>query len=547
MKIQYLAVIFIIILMPFIIVFSEYMNTQMTIIKTEEIYDSKLLNSTYDAIKAFQLNTLNSTYYTPEIRVKNVDAAVNVFYNSLITSFKYEGNNSEILKEYVPGVVFTLYDGYYIYSPYTNKLTDVEVQVDEKYNDGDTINGVKPFIPYSCRYKKKNSNDEYIITYSMDNYIAVDIFANGKHERKEGYLVSGITKNNNDSYTYDGVTFKSTDRETLKENLSGTIYDYVLFDGSKYYYNKNKHYFFNINEEKEEVSQGYEEGKDEYKLLWAKYQNESAAFKYYKDAYEFTDWVKTNLFWLTTDNIASATNYEGYPFTNVGQIFQNTIGNFQDSDSNFNRHRAEVIRATITTNLSKAINSFSNYSNAPNTEFLMPKISETDWELLENNICIATFLQGMKVGDNTYNNYSVVANNYTKEFVDENDIYILKKDLTYVRPNDKTLNKDSIEKGLGFEPGVLKINFEMRQDKDGKLYNPVCKIISRKLEPYLQSYTSMAGTSQENSISTIDMYKYMRDGVTLQDGTLYKPDDIVKRAYYTALGREREGSFKVSK
>ena len=39
MKIQYLAVIFIIIIMPIIIVFSEYLNTQMTMIKTEQGYD----------------------------------------------------------------------------------------------------------------------------------------------------------------------------------------------------------------------------------------------------------------------------------------------------------------------------------------------------------------------------------------------------------------------------------------------------------------------------------------------------------------------------
>ena len=77
MKIQYLAVIFIIIIMPIILVFSEFLSTQINIIKTEESYDAKLLNSTYDCIKALQLNTINSSIYTPDSRVSNIEANEN--------------------------------------------------------------------------------------------------------------------------------------------------------------------------------------------------------------------------------------------------------------------------------------------------------------------------------------------------------------------------------------------------------------------------------------------------------------------------------------
>ena len=76
MKIQYLAVIFIIIVMPIIIVFSEYMNTQMSIIKTEQKYDARLFDSTHDSLNAFQINTINSMYYTPQSRVSNIEASV---------------------------------------------------------------------------------------------------------------------------------------------------------------------------------------------------------------------------------------------------------------------------------------------------------------------------------------------------------------------------------------------------------------------------------------------------------------------------------------
>ena len=80
MKLQYLTVIFIIIIMPLIIVFSVYMDYQINILNTEKTYDSRLLNASYDSVKAFQLNTINTLNYTPEARVLNIEAAVNTFF-----------------------------------------------------------------------------------------------------------------------------------------------------------------------------------------------------------------------------------------------------------------------------------------------------------------------------------------------------------------------------------------------------------------------------------------------------------------------------------
>ena len=168
----------------------------------------------------------------------------------------------------------------------------------------------------------------------------------------------------------------------------------------------------------------------------------------------------------------------------------------------------------------------------------MPKISETDWELLENNVCIATFLQGIIVGDNTYNNYSVIANNFTKEFVDENDLFILKKDNTYTRVNDETIKDgDSIldKSEIGYEPGILKINFERRIDKDNAYYNPVTFIKNNKKVLFLQSYSGLVGSSNINSIEKTDMYRYVEGNDV---------SSRLKRVYFTALGRERYGAYK---
>ena len=599
MKIQHLAVIFILIMMPIIIVFNEYLNNQITVVNTEATYDARLLNSTYDAVKAFQLNTINTTSYTAENRVKNMEAAVNTFFNSLVTSFKYEGNRSDVMKEYVPAVVLTMYDGYYIYSPFENTLTNVKDndqdgdgigdQVDDDYKNSSILSGLKPYVSYTCNYNYRGKT--YMITYSMDNYIVVDVFDGNKHTKKEGYLLEGV-KEITDGYSYDGCEFKkNANAEQLKEFLGDKEYFYVEIDGTKYYYedDSGRNYIvgqpastgriFYMSDSGEKIYRysDYSKCTDENrKKFKEEYYNEiiknNSAFYYYKEAYDFTKWVKDNLSDLKISDIdPNSPNYAGYDFTDVDKIFDMKSGDdsfIEDSNSNFNRHRADVIRAIITTNLSSAISGFGRYSKS-GEEFIMPKISETDWELLENNICMATFLQGLRVvGGKAYNSYSVVPNNFNKEYVDENDIYILKKaessdeNRTYAKPNDSTLNdniaipNDSSPNnaitygGLTYQPGVFKINIERRKNEDGVYFNPISYDIQFDgyiNSPYLESYTSMTGSSKLNSITTIDMYRYMRNGVKKKDGTTFMPDNAVKRAYYTALGRERYGSYKFTK
>ena len=581
MKIQYLAVIFIIIIMPIIIVFSEYLNTQVNIVGIEQKYDERLFDSTHDSIKAFQLNTINSMYYTPQSRVNNIELSVNTFFNSLVTSFQFDGNLSSAMKSYVPAVIFTMYDGYYIYAPFFNTLTEVKTKgdngedlIDEEYNKK-VLSGLKPYVSYSCRYQKKDGGKSYIINYSMDNYVYVDIFDGSKHESRGGYLVKGIEKNG-ESYKYDGITFNKNENERLNEFLwiddnNKKNYYYTKIDGTKYYYEgtntsgnpsacANDDYIFYIDEQQEKHKQVVSKlnNEAEFNRYYERIMKNNSAYLYYKEAYEFTTWLLDdgkkvdidgdgvldsgqNLRELTVEDIVGAKKegnlvkrsnnqyqFDNYEFADAGRIFE---GNVQYSNSNFNRHRADVIRAVITTNLSTAISSYGVYTNSKDIEYLMPKISDRDWELLENNICIATFLQGMKVGDKTYNNYAVIPNNFNKEYVDEDDIYILTTDYTYTRANDKLLESNKIpnKNSIGFEPGLLKINFEKRLNKDTKYYNPVT--LNNRL--YLQSYTNLAGGSSIESIEKTDMYRYMSGC-----------NDRLKRVYYTALGRERYGSFK---
>lgn len=569
MKLQHLTVIFIIIIIPITIVMSEYIRNKITIEETRMSYDNKLLNSTFDTVKAYQLNTVNNVFGDVETeRVKNLEAAANTFYSSLSSNFNYTGYRSEVMKEYVPAIVFTLYDGYYIYSPYTNTLTSEELDdgtprlksepdydeytdgnsqkysnVAKDYANGKILSDLKPYIYYSCRYKN-GSNYDFNITYTLDNYITVQGIVGGDYVNKSGYLLSGIIQTG-EKYEYNGVTFSKDDpKETLSECLSDkNEYNYVKINGVKYYENNTtniKEKIFSINKDGSrnysECSSGDDNKNEEiyYKFHKAITENISA-FKYYESAYKFTKWVESELNNIETGNAIIYDN-AGKKIENVESVFgsneQIFQGNYENPSSSFNKHRQAVIRNVIETNLSTAISSFSANVNNNNIEFLMPKLSETDWEIVENNVCCISFLQGLSLGSKRYNGYSVVANTLTKEYVNENDIYILKNDGTYCRANDKTLDDSDIISGK--PAGIYKMDFELRKGlkEDGTYvyYNPK--------KGYSGSYTSIMGSSGIASVEKIGMYAYM-NGL---DSTNFKR---LKEVYYTALGRERWCAFNV--
>ena len=600
MKLQYLIIIFLLIMTPIYVVFSKYVDVQIDNIKVQNMYDSRLINATYDAVKGFQSNTINSYKYVPESRVKFSKAAVNSFFTSLNLAFGFNGEKASLMNEYVPAVVLTMYDGYYIYSPFVNNLEVVQDKdtdgdgigdvVDDDYKKGKKLSDLKPYITYSCNYKKDDKY--YIITYSLDNYIIVDEFDqskgnNGEHSRHEGYLI-GLNQYEDSSgtldygapekitsVTFNGISFSNNKTEKLKEYLinedgktdengkKGYFYYYTIRNGTKYYYgttdakgniigpgdiskqieaNNTTDVIFYIDDNGKRLKQCQNYNINDNKALFESYYNEikrnNLAFKYYRDAFVFSKWVEENLQGIGTSDIKNSANYDGYEFSTITDIFGDIELNIEDADSRFNQHRRDVIRAVIQTNLSAAISGFSTYSNTNNNAgFIMPKISEENWDLLENKVCIATFLQGFPVGDKIYNNYAVIPNTKTKEFVDEDDIYVIKSDNTYAKVNEEGLTSVLASKAsLNFYPGVWKINFELRGLGE-KTYAPMCYGSENNPLPYLESYSSMI-TSDLEPLSNSDMYKYMRGKSNSNN------DKALKQAYYVALGRERKGSFK---
>ena len=268
MKLQQLSVIFVIIIVPIVLVLSEYLNNNKEVLETQANYDSILYSATYDAVRAFQMNTLNNGYSTIQgSKMRDISASVNSFYNSLASGLGSSGYRQEDLQGYIPAILFTMYDGYYLYGDYQNIVT-IETTpegTEPKYSE-DPSNalkstaGIKPFIYYTCEYRTSNQFD-IVINYTLDNYISVmGTDKNGKPVNRSGYLInpSGVTDNGDGSLTVHNVRIQSESigeylivLDTIQvENDTGMLvdtmqlynngvpkyYPYIFLNNEKYYY-----------------------------------------------------------------------------------------------------------------------------------------------------------------------------------------------------------------------------------------------------------------------------------------------------------------------
>ena len=118
MKIQSFAVIFAIIILPVIIILSYYIHREIDTIALQNSYDTKLIDATHDAMAAFELNTANEDLSSVADELRSIiEASNNTFFNSLATNLGMSNANKSYVQSYVPAILYTLYDGYYIYSP----------------------------------------------------------------------------------------------------------------------------------------------------------------------------------------------------------------------------------------------------------------------------------------------------------------------------------------------------------------------------------------------------------------------------------------------
>ena len=522
MKIQNLAVIFIIIMLPISMVLTAYVQNQIQTLELQISYDKKLTNATYDSLKAFQLNTVNSgSSDLANSKIRDIEASVNTFFNSIAEQFNMVGYNKEILQDYVPALVYTMYDGFYIYTPFTNTLSKEDEG--ESYYDGQKLYGLKPYIHYSCRYV--DGDTDVVITYSLDNCITVEGNVKGEPTYKTGYLLDNISTAGN--VTYRGVQINEEndlqeylmayeDNDSGGYNLLQGEYVCDKVNGVKYYYdpgNPDGEWFSIL------TNTVYRRKNENYDVV------NRSALEYYQNAKEFTDWVRDKLGNITTGD---AVNEKGEKIGDIfGEdlpIFENKTGwadSVEDPNSLFNQHRLAVIRYSIEKNLSIAIANYNDYTDVT-TNFLMPELKEDEWEKVLNNVSIISFMQGLSIGGKVYNGYSIVTNTKTEEVVSLDSIYLTTtNDNQYHRVTDKDLIGNT---NIG--RGYFNIDFERKATTDGSTS-------SRYYYPHKEFACYSSIVNQTGTNSTDNIYEYVEE----QGGNL-------AREYFTALGRERFSMFR---
>lgn len=268
MKLQHLSVIFVIIIMPISMVIATYVNNLIDVSNKGANYDNVLYNATYDAVRAYQMNTVNNTFASVNTsRVRDIKASVNSFFNSLAMGLSSSAYSKLELNPYVPAILFTLYDGFYLYGPYENYAEVDKGKLSYSTNKPHIEYGLKPYTYYTCEYQK---DGEYhlIVNYTLDNYISVvgTYTKNGetKYVTGSGYFIDAdkvlevndsnktIKLNNGITIepeelgefisTYDSVDSKqipkytNLPKKTINTPISFKYYNYINAHEEKYYY-----------------------------------------------------------------------------------------------------------------------------------------------------------------------------------------------------------------------------------------------------------------------------------------------------------------------
>lgn len=411
MKLQNMTVIFAIIIIPVTLILSAYIGIQIDTVLSAQKYDTALMGATHDAIAAFELNTISNKYSTNADSVRrDIKAAINTFSTSLATKFGMSGASSNSVMSYIPALVFTLYDGYYIYSPHEYNY---EASGEQKTGYEHIL---KPYIHYTGRYKTGKDND-IVVNYSLDNYVTIYGYLSGEYISYSGYLI---------------------DINKLVVN-NGNVVAYKLSGGDNLILSEN-----------------------------------DSAKKYYQEAYNFTNWVTSNYSLLNTVTPENAirsdneTKYEEFKNNSTSILNISSDNDPEDRASAFVQHKREIMKLSIQENLNNAIKVYNDHSPSLGTHanFKMPILTEDDWEKILTNVNMISFMEGMPVGTKIYNNYTIVTSTQNKQYINPNSIYFVDNTNTYHRINCPVL-ADNVIHGSGLT-GYKSIDFRRLPDAEDK-------------------------------------------------------------------------------
>ncbi len=223
-------------------------------------------------------------------------ASINVFTTGLANKLGVGGMAREYILDYIPAMVYVMYDGYYIYTPtyvpetvtnengiqlfyYKDALNNAKITPNatqlvggnttagevmyKPQSEGQTVNGItfttninnakktykhvlKTFVPYSSTYTDKNGK-KYVINYTLDNYVRII----GNNVSEEGYIMKNgeilVVTPNSISIKYNGGDVLP---EVLEENIAirNSENEAIQIASYKYVYNSDneKRYYDDV-------------------------------------------------------------------------------------------------------------------------------------------------------------------------------------------------------------------------------------------------------------------------------------------------------------
>lgn len=478
MKLQNLTIIFIIIILPIVLVLSTYIGYEIKTINKQNMYNTGINTATHDAIFAYEINTKNDSYSNnAENKRSNVKASIKTLENSLSNSCKLGLYNNSEIEEYIPAIVFGMYDGFYMYAP-------SEIAKENDPNEYEYKHNLRSYVYYSEQITGPNC--DIVIRYTLDSYVAVTGTINGEYVTKAGYLTD-LSKCNNNTYNCDTPSNPS---DTIKE---ATLFDNFEYNGGKI--------------EDETITYTT---LDKENQTFNNQVTVDLAKQYFKESIAFSKWFNE----CVLENLPS-----GEAKTAL------SIGNYNDPEnpnSNFVKHKNGIIKNKIEKTLNSSITA---YSKKTGNGYKLPKFDEEEWERVYNNISVITLVQGMNLGFKNYNNYCILNSTNSSEFVNPNLLYFT-DGTTY---HDIRCEKVKNKKTTGYRLGSFeKIKYEITDDQ-----NKVIDTNYYYQHNELACYDCISGKENENENLSKNIYDYInRDATPEQKSSYYT--SLARERYSTA-------------
>ena len=564
MKLQSLAIIFIIIVFPMILILSYYLSLQIDTVTLYNKYNNELIDATNDAMAAFELNTANEELSNVSDALRTiVDASTNTFINTLSTSLGLSNVNKHEIEPYIPSILYTMYDGYYIYAPTrtpvilekTTKDGELVITDGAKYSeDGsllykkdedDTVGTkkideamsktdyvLKSYMPYSATY----SYDSNIATinYTLDNFMSVSAKIGDIYYTKSGYYIATDLVENFDT------NWGNMGQNELK--------DYCLNVSNEISITVNGVTIIASADATDSVNEANRK-----------------AIAYYLTNTAFSKWVNNNLGFCTGKNMQITENTAGYisenteifhNFSEDDQIIFTNLINPENEDSTFNNHKYNIIKNSIQYNLNLAISSYSEMFSG--SSFEMPQLLDFEWEEITKKISIVSFLQGLDCGLKEFNGYAAISSTNNEMTVIPEEIYYVKagefndENSYYHRIDCEMIREEDLD-FISFKSKEVKYDDVLKSDSTGEYYEYDYKNLACYDCIVQNNYLNYDSNSDGNDDKKIKLRAFLglendsdEDGTYINDISKTPNLPNLQKAYYIAIGKERQNLYKTT-